>query len=296
MISIIITSFKEPDTIGKAIESVITQKISEKYELIIAAPDKGTLNVAKKFQKKNKQIKLFKDPGKGKSYALNLLLPKLRGRVIIMTDGDMYIGKDSISEMLNPFKDPKVGCVTGRPVSIDPRNTMFGYWSHLLCDAGAHKARARRAKKNRFIECSGYLWAFRNGVIKEFPKDLPEDTIVPILFWQKGYKIGYAPNAKALLKFPNNTHDFVEQKKRTAKGHENLRRYPEYKDAPRMKTLTNEILEGWTAFLYPRTLKEVFWTLVLFPMRLYIWLLTHFHTKVKKEHYSDAWKRVESTK
>ena len=44
MLSIIITSFHEPRTIGKAIESFINQDIREKYELIVAAPDKETLD------------------------------------------------------------------------------------------------------------------------------------------------------------------------------------------------------------------------------------------------------------
>lgn len=47
MISIIITSFKEPDTIGKAIDSIISQKINYDYELIISAPDIETLNALK---------------------------------------------------------------------------------------------------------------------------------------------------------------------------------------------------------------------------------------------------------
>ena len=83
MISIVITSFNEPKTIGKAIESFLVQKISEKYELIVCAPDEKTLNIAKEYQIKNKQIEIFKDPGKGKSFALNLLLPKLKGRILI---------------------------------------------------------------------------------------------------------------------------------------------------------------------------------------------------------------------
>jgi len=296
MISIIITSFREPKTIGKAIESFISQEINEDYELIVVAPDKETLDVARTYQKNHKTIKIFVDPGKGKSYALNLLLPKLKSRVIILSDGDMYVGKNSVNALLKPFEDQKVGCATGRPVSADDRNTLFGYWSHLLCDAGAHKARLRRAKKEAFIECSGYIWAFRNNVIKEFPKDLPEDTIIPVIFWQRGYKIAYAPEAIGYVKFPNNLHDFLEQKKRTAKGHEALHKYKQFRGAQRMKTLKNEIVEGWTALLYPRSLKEVFWTGLLIPLRLYIWILTFFHTKIKKQHYQDAWKRVESTK
>ena len=50
MISIIITAFKEPKTIGKAIESFVSQKIDEEYELIVACPDKETHDVIEKYQ------------------------------------------------------------------------------------------------------------------------------------------------------------------------------------------------------------------------------------------------------
>jgi glycosyltransferase involved in cell wall biosynthesis len=56
MISIIITAFKEPKTIGKCIEAIINQDIKEDYELILSAPDKETQDIAKTYQKQNKNL------------------------------------------------------------------------------------------------------------------------------------------------------------------------------------------------------------------------------------------------
>ncbi|MEK6881092.1 MAG: glycosyltransferase, partial [Nanoarchaeota archaeon] len=224
MISIIITSFKEPKTIGRAIESFILQKIKEDYELYIIAPDNETLNEAKKYQKINKRIKLLRDPGKGKSYALNHFLPKMKGRIIILSDGDVYVSANSANEFIKSFVNPEIGCATGQPVSVDSKNNIFGFWSHLLCNS-AHKLRESRQKKNQFLECSGYLWAFQNKIIKRFPLDIAEDTVVPLLFREKRFKISYIPEAKVFVKFPDNLHDFIEQKKRTAKAHESLNKY-----------------------------------------------------------------------
>jgi len=296
MISIIITSYKEPKTIGKAIENFLKQNINKSYEIIVSAPDKETLDVVRKYSKKNKRVKTFKDPGEGKSYALNQLLEKVRGEIVVLSDGDVFVKENSLKYLLDPFKNKKVGCVTGRPVSVNNKENIFGYWSHLLCDAGAHEARLKRAKKREFLECSGYYWAFRNGIIKQFPIDVAEDTIVPYLFREKGYKIAYAPEAIVYVKFPTNLRDFINQKKRTAKGHESLSKYFDIKKLPRTKSFKNELLEGYRALFYPKTFKEVFYTLALFPLRLYIWGLVFFHTKVKKQHYVDAWERVESTK
>ncbi len=295
-ISIVITSFREPKTIGKAIESFVEQEIGVAYELYVAAPDEETLAIARNLQKKYAQIKIFVDPGKGKSYALNQLIPKLKGQILIFSDGDVFVSSNSIEEILRAFKDNQVGCVTGRPISISPRNTLFGYWSHLLCDAGAHIARLNRAKKSEFLECSGYLWAFRNNILNKFPLDVAEDTIVPFLFAEKGYKIVYAPKAEVYVKYPDNLHDFIEQKKRTAKGHENIKKYVDVKKIPKTKSFKNEVLEGYRVFLYPKSVKELLWTIFLLPIRLYIWFLVWFHQYIRKNKYVDGWKRVESTK
>ena len=165
----------------------------------------------------------------------------------------------------------------------------------MLCNA-AHKMRLSRDKKGKFLECSGYLWAFRNKVINKIPRETAEDSIVPIFFFLKNYKIRYVPKAEVYIKYPPNLYDFIDQKKRTAKGHETLSRYIDTKKIPRMKTMKNEILESYHIFFYPENLTELAWTFLLFPIRLYIWLLTFFHLHIKKDTKVDGWNLIETTK
>lgn len=293
-ISIVITSFKEPKTIGKAIESFLKQNLKN-YELVISAPDKETLNVAKSYAKNNERIKIFQDKGKGKTLAINQILPQLKGEMIILTDGDVYVSENSVEEIMKFFQDKEVGCVAGRPVSQNERDNMFGYWSHLLCYA-AHRMRLRRHEQGKFLECSGYLFAFRNGIIKEIPRETAEDAIIPIIFFFKGLRTKYAENAEVFVKYPTNLKEFIDQKQRTAKGHETLGKYVDIKKVPKMKSLKNEILESYTLFSFPRTLKEFFWTIWLFPFRFYIWMLSFYKLYVKKDMRVDGWQAVESTK
>ena len=46
MISIIITSFKEHKTIGRAIDSILNQKINYEYEILVVAPDEETAHAS----------------------------------------------------------------------------------------------------------------------------------------------------------------------------------------------------------------------------------------------------------
>ncbi len=295
MISIVITSFKEPETIGKAIESIINQPIKEDYELAITAPDMETLRVAKKYQLTNNKIKLFKDPGKGKSYALNLLLKKLTGRIIIFTDGDVHVSENSINEIINEFEDPAIGCVTAQPVPQEDKTNQYGFWANFLFDA-AHNLRTKSKNQEAFLECSGYFWGFRNNIIESIPLDVAEDTVVPYIFWEKGYKIGYAKDAKVFVKNVDNWNDWIKQKIRTSKAHETLGKYVDLTKAPRAKTFLNESKGLSYFFTYPKTLKEFYWMNKLIFCRLYMWIKVFYDTKITDNQYEDAWARVESTK
>ncbi|MEI6059001.1 MAG: glycosyltransferase, partial [archaeon] len=112
----VITAFKEPKTIGRAIESAQNQKTNYEYNILVSAPDKETLNIAKEYSKKDKRIKVFRDSGKGKSLAINLIISKLKSDLLILTDGDVYPNNLAVEDIANLFLDPEIGCATGRPI------------------------------------------------------------------------------------------------------------------------------------------------------------------------------------
>jgi len=293
-LAIVITSYKEP-RLEDSIKSILQQEIKYPYELIVADPGKSAEQLVKKYSRKY-PIKYFQDPGKGKSYAINLLLEKLKnnGTIFIFTDGDVLLAKDSMNKIAESFKDPTIGCLTGRVVSSNSRNEKYGYWSHLLADAGAHRIRKELDAKDNFLECSGYLFAFRNnGAIKKIPLDVAEDSIIPYYFWKKGYKIKYVPEAIVYVKNPVYFSDWLKQRTRTAKAHETLKKYAP--DFPRVKTFSNEASRVFWALSYARNSHEFAWTLELIAARLIMWLKV-FNDVFKSKKYHDAWERVESTK
>lgn len=294
-ITLLITAFKEPETIGKAIENALNQKTSREYEIILSAPDDETLEIAEKYQKKNKNLRIFKDPGKGKSYALNLIFQKLNTDILILTDGDVFISDNVVENFANLFLDLEIGCATGRPIPIENKNTKFGYWANFLFDS-AHKLRQTAFEQNKFLECSGYLFAFRKEFIHKIPLDVAEDTIIPYFFWQKGYKIGYSPESKVYVKNSDNWKDWIAQKTRTSKAHETLKKYVNIKITPRVKTFKTEAGGLVQLFNYPENLKQFWWSVLLGLSRAYMWAKVFYDTKFKKANYQDAWQRVESTK
>ena len=293
MIDVIITSYKEPKSTVRAVKAFLSQKVKEELRIIVVDPFIETEEYLKK-EIKDKRVIFFLDQGEGKSLALNQIFQEFGSNnkedLFILTDGDVYVSKDSLKEIINQFKDKKVGCITGKPVPIDERNSKYGYWAHFVF-SGIHRARKIYSEKKQFFECSGYLFAIRKGVILDFPKETSEDSIIPFLFWKKGYKIAYADKADVYVKNPSNWKDWLNQKVRNIKAHENLNKIAP--DMPRTKSFFNEIKNGWFfLFIFPKNLKELWWTIQLYFARVYIYIKAFYELKLKKE-YKDGWRDTE---
>jgi len=290
-LSIIITAWKEPKTIGKAIESFIKQDIKVAYELIAVCPDEETKEVINKYQKKYKQIKYFKDPGKGKPSALNIIFKKVKGEILILSDGDVFVNDGCVNLFLKHFKDKNVGAVCGHPVPTNSRNEKFGYWAHLLTSA-VHRQRLKH--KEGVMACSGYLYAIRAGVVKEIPKDtLSDDALISYMIYHKEYKVVYEPKSIVNVKYPTIFKDWISQKRRSAGGYNQIK-YIFKQEVDR--SVSKESRGIFFVLGFPRNLKEIFWTIELVFARIYLWYRIFKDINKNKWKFEDIWTRIESTK
>lgn len=320
MLTIIITAYKEPKTLYKQLQTIINQT-GGADEIIVSAPDILTQRVVLEYQKNHQNVKLIKDQGKGKPAALNLALQSAKGEILILTDGDVEIEKNSLGALTKNFTDPRLGAVSGRPISTNSRENKFGFWAYVLTEI-AHRTRLERVKKGEYLDCSGYLYAIRAGLVSEIPKNtLSDDALISRLIYNAGYKIAYAPDAEVFVKYPNNFRDWLKQKKRSTGGYAQLpnllvgaglaparqtstalpetatRVWATTRVAPtEMRGFPQEIFGIFQIFKYAKTPKEFYWTILLVFARIILWLAIFWEIKIIKKPFSAIWKRVESTK
>ncbi|MFH1290731.1 MAG: glycosyltransferase [Nanoarchaeota archaeon] len=293
MIDVVIASYKEPKATLMAVNAFLKQKFKGNYMITVVDPFPEVEEFLKK-NIKSKKYRFFLDPGEGKNYALSLIFQEYasgnKNDFFILSDGDVYVSENAVEELLKPFSDPKVGFVTGKPTSVDPRQKKYGYWSHLLFD-GVDKVRKKLSKKRQFFQGTGYLSAIRKGIIVECPNGTADDVMIPYLIWKKGYDVVYTGKAKVYVKNPSNWRDWKNQKVRNIKGHENIKNVAP--DMPRTKSFFNEVKEGsFFALFYPRNVREFYWTIQLYLARLYVYYRAFKEIRQKKV-YKDGWREVE---
>ncbi len=312
-VSILLTAWKEEKTIGNSIETIIG-KYKGDFEVLLAIPDAGTqeaaINKAKELGIEDRiWISDFAKDGKpkGKPAELNYLMDKATGDIWFFGDGDVSFGDDVIEKMLKHFDDETVYAVTGRPVSEDQKDSLMGYMGNLLADAAHHKRTidlsnvttgksSAFVKKRPFFPVSGYLFAMRKTDIRA-PKDtLVEDAFFSYEVFNRGFKIEYEPEAKVYVKYPKNLSDYFKQKKRSVGGYIQLWSYGVVKDATKTRSFWRELEYFWFPLTYAKNLKELFWSLLMYPIRLWLWIVIFWERKVQNKDFTKTWVRVESTK
>lgn len=175
-------------------------------------------------------------------------------------------------------------------------------------------------EKSDFVPMSGYLYAIKLvDRLFPIPPDVrAEDAYISQKLVDMGYGIDYAPEALAYVRFPKNFNDWVRQKTRSLGGNVQLARFNGRSDDLSLKVpaksellinssgipLSNRktsrsIKQDLAMLFFPltfaKTPKEFAWSLVLYPLRLYLWLKIYFN-HVLNRYTTGMWERIESTK
>lgn len=211
--SIILPAYKELG-INKTIKLLLKQALPanmklDKIFLVVCGYDNFSFL-------KNKKIKIIEENRrKGKSYAINLALKRIksetRSDIVILQSADTLPQKNMLKNLLKPFNDLRVGITAARPVSMDNPENFVGFLNNLVWFL--HHIVSLESPK------VGEALAFRN-IIKKIPKRLAADeSYIESAIRKVRYKVIYVPRAVVLNRGPKNVSDFITQRRRIFAGH-----------------------------------------------------------------------------
>jgi cellulose synthase/poly-beta-1,6-N-acetylglucosamine synthase-like glycosyltransferase len=300
MLSIIITSYKEEHTIGKALECILNKEYSglpDVFEIITVIPDNPTYLAAKetiaKFKVKN-WIHL-QDQLKGKPTALSMAIQKAKGDYFLFTDGDVYLGKNAISKIYNKIiSDSNIGGISGRPVCTNNKNNFWGYCGNLLADT-IHNERVISNNKKQVYPMSGYLFITQKFNWK-LPPDVLDDAYITYRIHQDAKIIAYEPDAKVFVKYPTTISDYFKQKVRNYVGFKKIETQLGLLPQDKRRSLRGDLKNSLKPILYAQNLQDLWYSLFMYPLRVVIWVRIYYHLVIKKTSLGKVWQRVESTK
>ncbi len=259
-VTLFVTAYNEKDFVDMKLQNSFSldyPKEKVKHLWITDGSDDGTPDLLRTYP----GVEVHHQPQRaGKIAAMNRGIQFIKTPIVIFSDGNTMLGKESIRRIVHLFRDPTVGCVSGekRIFSKDTAAATEGiYWKY------ESKLKQWDARLHSVVGAAGELFAVRTGLFQPVEKDtLLDDFIISLRIAMQGYTIKYDPEAYAIENPSANVKEELKRKIRISAGG--------IQSIVRLKQLLNPFRYGTLSFQYisHRVLR---WTLA--PLGLLIILL-----------------------
>lgn len=218
-VCLFVTAFNEKDYIKRKVENSFSldyPKRKIQYLWITDGSNDGTPELLQKY--KNLEVHHLSER-KGKMHAMNRGMQFVKAPIVIFSDSNTTLGKQSIRAIVAEFSKQETGCVAGekRIVEKDADSAAGAgesvYWKFESW------IKNMDAKLNSAVGAAGELFAIRTHLFKAVETDtILDDFIISMRTAQHGFRIAYAPNAYAEETASLNVKEELKRKIRITAG------------------------------------------------------------------------------
>ena len=151
-------------------------------------------------------MRLFEDHGitlheipqrGGKTRALNIAIPKTRGKILVLSDANALYRPEAIQQLVRHFADPSVGAVSGdvRLVNAADEHAesegLYYQYERFLQNL--------ESRIGSVIGADGAMYAVRREAFRSPSDDIiVDDFVISMTVARQGYRVLYEPKAVAL--------------------------------------------------------------------------------------------------
>jgi cellulose synthase/poly-beta-1,6-N-acetylglucosamine synthase-like glycosyltransferase len=223
--SVGVMAYNEERNIGRLLEALVGQKLSEVSisEIIVVSSGSTdrTDEIVLECARMHPRIRLIRQESReGKSSAINLFLKEARADVFVLESGDTVPAPECVENLVAPFRDPQVGMSGARPVPVDDPGQFMGFVVHMLWRL--HHMLALRSPK------LGEMVAFRSFIEAIPAESAVDEASIEAIVVEAGLSLSYVPEAIVYNKGASNVRDFLKQRRRIYAGHLWLSREQSY--------------------------------------------------------------------
>ena len=179
----------------------------------------------------------------GKIAAMNRAVQMIDTPIVIFSDANTILGKESVWRMVYLFANPEVGCVAGEKRIFDNERDMAAgageglYWKYESF------LKRYDARLYSVVGAAGELFAVRREFYTEMEEDtLLDDFIISLRIAMKGYITQYDPKAYACETSSASVKEELKRKIRIAAGG--------FQSMSRLTPLLNIFRYGMLSFQY----------------------------------------------
>jgi cellulose synthase/poly-beta-1,6-N-acetylglucosamine synthase-like glycosyltransferase/peptidoglycan/xylan/chitin deacetylase (PgdA/CDA1 family) len=218
-VSVIIPAYNERAGIVRCLRSMLFCDCPDVE--VILVDDGSTDGTADVVEDLGLPVTVVRQRNAGKAAALNAGIRHARHQLLVLADGDTVFEPTTISALVAPFRDPRVGAVAGN-VKVANRRGVLGKVQHTEYVTGCCLDRRMYDVFGCMVTIPGAVGAFRREALagtRGVPGDtLAEDTDVTIAVVETGWRVRYSARARAWTEAPSTLGQLWTQRHRWSYG------------------------------------------------------------------------------
>jgi cellulose synthase/poly-beta-1,6-N-acetylglucosamine synthase-like glycosyltransferase len=189
-------------------------------ELVVATPNR---DLARELEGLDKRlVVILEDKREGKAIAINQIIRRATGDILILASADIKLGRTSIPRLVQSLAengswgavDSRVELVNGDARLMDRVCTLLWEVHNEILD--------QLDGVDRLGHVAGDLWAVRRDLIGEIPNTINDDAYLALMIRRKGSAIHRVGNSLVWIAGPRSPADYVAQRSRILLGHFHL--------------------------------------------------------------------------
>jgi cellulose synthase/poly-beta-1,6-N-acetylglucosamine synthase-like glycosyltransferase len=162
----------------------------------------------------------------GKRHAQSLAFKQAKGDILVTVDSDTILEKNSVANLLKPFRNPKIGAVTGQLSALNKNDNLltrilniryivaglldrgaYSFFGVVNCTSGPNSAYRKELILSKLDE---YINQTHKGIKCTFG----DDRHLTSIFLQNGYDVFFQKTAKARTIVPTSLKGLATQQLR----------------------------------------------------------------------------------
>lgn len=195
-ISLLIPLRNEETIIEKKIQNILSLNYPKEKLNVFFIDGKSTDNTVsliKKHTKKNTYFHIVEAKNIGKIQQLNEVLPTITSDIIVCSDADGFLDKNTLLVLTSTLADESIELAG---IKVMPNSTIkeeVYFWEQQ------NRLRLAESKYHSPLYVIAVCYGFKKGFITAFPEDvIADDIYLSLLAIQKGFRTAYTDQATAV--------------------------------------------------------------------------------------------------
>jgi cellulose synthase/poly-beta-1,6-N-acetylglucosamine synthase-like glycosyltransferase len=220
-LSVLVVAYNEGARLERRLKNLLSMDYPrDRLEIVVASDGStdDTIQKARAFERAGVTVITF-GVRRGKTAVLNDVIPQLRGDIVVLADARQWFDHGALRVLASHFADPQVGAVSGELILTDaPEGNTVGegvgfYWRYEKL------IRRNESRVDSVVGATGAIYAIRRTLFERIPEEtILDDVLIPMRICRRGYRLLFAPDARAYDRTASSASAEFARKVRTIAG------------------------------------------------------------------------------